>query len=274
MPDDATRTDRKRNGFTLIELLVVVAIIALLVGMLLPTLGAARSQARQVVCASNLRQLGHAWHMYAVDYAGRAMPLAYTNSALVGTGAPIYWWGADETAAVDHTRGFVWPYLRSDLAAASVYECPSQRLGAYANQGQSNHVTSTYGYNGYYLSPPHASAWSYTIGKRPWPFLEQIHDPARLFAFGDTMILLGGELRNVALLDPPLLYQGKGRWRRNGSPTTAFRHADRANLAHADGHVDAANPAPEAHGVPTDDFLLSSATTTNDPFYVPDWRDW
>jgi len=58
-------------GFTLIELLVVISIIALLVSILLPSLGKARVQARAVVCQSNLRQLGLAFFMYADDNNGK-----------------------------------------------------------------------------------------------------------------------------------------------------------------------------------------------------------
>ncbi len=57
-----------RKAFTLIELLVVVAIIALLVAILVPTLSNARYQARSVVCGSNLRQIGLAFRFYCDDH--------------------------------------------------------------------------------------------------------------------------------------------------------------------------------------------------------------
>ncbi|HOW19243.1 MAG TPA: type II secretion system protein, partial [Phycisphaerae bacterium] len=61
-------THIKARAFTLIELLVVVAIIALLVSILLPSLARAREQARKGVCLSNLHQCGVGFSQYAVDY--------------------------------------------------------------------------------------------------------------------------------------------------------------------------------------------------------------
>ncbi|UCD29493.1 MAG: type II secretion system protein [Planctomycetota bacterium] len=57
----------RTTGFTLIELLVVVAIIALLVAILLPSLAKAREQSRRSVCLSNLHQFGNALSLYSSD---------------------------------------------------------------------------------------------------------------------------------------------------------------------------------------------------------------
>jgi prepilin-type N-terminal cleavage/methylation domain-containing protein len=67
---------RSQPGFTLVELLVVIGIIALLVAILLPSLGRAREQARQTACLSNLRQLGMMYQLYANDNHDQ-IPLGY-----------------------------------------------------------------------------------------------------------------------------------------------------------------------------------------------------
>ena len=58
------------KGFTLIELLVVVAIIALLISILLPSLARARESAKRTVCASNLKGIVSAIKMYTQDSSG------------------------------------------------------------------------------------------------------------------------------------------------------------------------------------------------------------
>ncbi len=62
-----------RKFFTLIELLVVIAIIAILAAMLMPALARARAEARKVSCASNVRQVGLGFAMYA-NQRGERLP--------------------------------------------------------------------------------------------------------------------------------------------------------------------------------------------------------
>ena len=84
MADQTPMHDRpnRHRGFTLIELLVVVSIIALLIGILMPSLAGARRQARTVFCLANLSQLGVAMQLYA-DRNGEYVPQIW--------GGPIAW---------------------------------------------------------------------------------------------------------------------------------------------------------------------------------------
>ena len=66
-----------KQGFTLIELLVVIAIIAILAAILFPVFARAREKARQASCQSNMKQIGIAFQMYALDYDGKMV--AYDN---------------------------------------------------------------------------------------------------------------------------------------------------------------------------------------------------
>ena len=84
-------TTRSAGAFTLIELLVVISIIALLIGILLPALGAARASARTVQCLSNIRQMNMAVLNYATDNKDE---LPSTATDLNGDGAIDSWFDA------------------------------------------------------------------------------------------------------------------------------------------------------------------------------------
>jgi hypothetical protein len=77
-------------GFTLVELLVVLGIMTVLIAMLLPALQLARRAAYTVICASNMRQIGVAFALYAQDNQG-LYPWAECNYPYHGTQAYISW---------------------------------------------------------------------------------------------------------------------------------------------------------------------------------------
>lgn len=268
----------KRRGFTLIELLISIAIIGVLVGLLVPALRQSRAAARQTVCLANQHQLIIGWTAYANDYTDHAMPLAYTSVLDTHSTDRIYWWGSIDISAIEvnHDRGFIAPYLGAQLARKSVFECPSQTWGTYSTQGVQGVPTSTYGYNGYYLTPRYTPGWSSSIRKRPWRRLYEILLPNELFVFADTL-LPGNPPSNTALLDPPLLWNASG-WNLNQSPTTAFRHArskaglGEAATARADGSIKSVRAKVEWLTQP--DQSIGSVGTTNAPHYVPDAADW
>jgi prepilin-type N-terminal cleavage/methylation domain-containing protein len=123
---EASRRENRKwkgFGFTLIELLVVIAIIAVLISILLPSLKAARNQARNVVCMSNLRTLGTEILLYADQYSGvlPGMPVSTCTNAQ----GLVKGYGDGELKYRDY--GYILQNLKADTTnneLAKVFFCP------------------------------------------------------------------------------------------------------------------------------------------------------
>lgn len=100
-----------RTGFTLIELLFVVGIIAILMAILLPALSQARSVAREMVCLSNLKQIGLGLQSYTQNFNEWTLP--NTLEGMYG-------------GAVDEVNFMVYLY-NHEVNSEDVFECPAAR---------------------------------------------------------------------------------------------------------------------------------------------------
>ncbi len=217
------RGSRAPHGFTLVEVLVSLGIVSLLVGLLLPSLGAARGTAHTVQSLSNLRQMAFAATRYA-DRWNRWPPAVRYAAGADGVRTIAWDWAEDETGAA--VPGPLWAWTDRPH---EVMTCP-----AYHGEAEFGVDPVTgYNYNTTYLG-----------GEAPYGTVGFEHmrwglRPAAAVRTSTTVIFGAGGIRggtnkfmrapgNAEGLDPWTLMAGG----------QAFRyHGGRTVTAHLDGHV-------------------------------------
>lgn len=216
-------------GFTLIELLVVIGIIAVLAAILFPVFAQVREKGRQTMCASNLRQLGMAFLMYASDWDSRFPP---PGGPRVDNG-----WVQSAGRGFGQDVGGIWPYVkqRGNAGQSNVYSCPNAQPGTEQawSPGQ-NYVMNDY------LRMVHNGQYNFSW----WP-------PLPGYATGICPDGMGQSPTQVILLYEAAQYPN-GSVARNGSPYFSLGqsatpplpvqapqnyHNSGSNFLFCDGHV-------------------------------------
>ena len=258
-----------RRAFTLIELLVVIAIIAILAAILFPVFARAREKARQVTCASNLKQIGLALLQYSQDYDEVMCNHWYGNAWLRGARTP--------PAGVGGTVNYQWmdavfPYAKSvaifncpDLASQSDYVDPAtvtsgdrtSPFGPYVPwtqipAGQTSRQSGSYCMNSAFLytgQPGHGVARSPVSDASPPDTysIAKLESPATTVWVGDSDGVFGidgfstqgiaGQFGDAA---PPIEPNSSSQW--HGAPKLGHlvaRHSGFCNVLWCDGHVKA-----------------------------------
>ncbi len=121
---------KKFSGFTLTELLVVIAIIGILAVLLLPALTRAKGQARNSVCANNLRQLGMASRLYSMDNESRLPSAEILPSNPINPASPL-------PRICDVLAVYIGKGTGADTNRVTVFKCPSDKTSLFTAEGSS-----------------------------------------------------------------------------------------------------------------------------------------
>lgn len=209
------------RGFSLVELLVVVGIVAVLIGLLMPAITAARESAKTVACLSNLRQLAVMAHAYADAYKG-SFPIAYhfrTSPVFVA-----YAWDFTMTRTSGGELVVEPGLLWNGKGSGNVQQCPSFD-GASNTPGD---PYTGYNYNTSYIG--HGTSESIAAPAK----VTDVRRSSQCALFGDGGYGAGAN----KFMRAPWANPGDASFTTRHAGTQAFRHRGRTNVAFVDGHAE------------------------------------
>jgi prepilin-type N-terminal cleavage/methylation domain-containing protein/prepilin-type processing-associated H-X9-DG protein len=246
----------QRNAFTLVELLVVIAIIALLLAILMPSLGKARGMATTVVCGTKMKNLSSANMMYSQQYGTIAIPCRFAFGVRpVFSGDAVGYVATGKAGWADFkkyvrydklqgdkktkafTTGDLYPFLKS----GDVFACPGIPKAIPPKNPDAFGFDKGHGYN---------PRWSYVNNGMPGlvqpagvRYTACINpdmvkpSPGRVFLFMDQA------WENVAAFDNTVVGFSNKFSKNNSSDLTKYDllskfHNEGGNLSFYDGHVE------------------------------------
>jgi prepilin-type processing-associated H-X9-DG protein/prepilin-type N-terminal cleavage/methylation domain-containing protein len=230
------------GAFTLIELLVVIAIIAVLAGLLLPTLAKAKEEGKIVNCLSNLKQLQLCWEMFADDNNGTLVPnddISMFNDPGDENYNQTSWcqgWPRTDTNTAGIQAGLLFPYNTS----TAIYHCPSDASQVADVNGnplptplfRTRSYNMSQSVNGLGLLYDPDTGYSVDAYQPCFMKLSAVTNPTptHLFVFLDES---EGTITD-AQFGYPMPNEGYGVW----WDMPSNRHNQGANFSFADGHVE------------------------------------